>query len=134
MRIVFLSSIRIFCVDVDSYNIISQGDILCKRGGARSGVISEFRCRKALILCVSFSSRLYASFVWMWTPITSFPSEICSPLTGGARSGVNSDLRCRKDLIFCVTCSSRPYASFEWMWTVITSFTQGDMLSTNSVS
>ena len=38
MGIVLLSSIRIFLVDVDSYNIISQGDILCtKRGSGKRG-------------------------------------------------------------------------------------------------
>ena len=60
----------------------------------------------------------------MWTAITWFSKEICSPLTGGPSGGGNSEVRCHRDLILCGTCFSSPYASFEWMWTPITWFSR----------
>ena len=60
----------------------------------------------------------------MWTPITWFSREICSPLTGGPNGGRNSEVRCHRALILCGACFSRPYASFEWMWTLITWFSR----------
>ena len=82
------------------------------------------RCHRALILCGAYSSRPYASFEWMWTPITWFYREISSPLTGGPNGGRNSEVRCHRALILCGACSFRPYASFEWMWTLITWFSR----------
>ena len=131
---VFLPSIRIFWVDVDSYNMVSREICSPLTGGPNGGRNSEVRCHRALILCGACSSRPYASFEWMWTPITWFSREICSPLTGGPNGGRNSEVRCHRVLILCGACSSRPYASFEWMWTPITWFFQGDMVSSNRLT
>ena len=60
----------------------------------------------------------------MWTPITWFSRQICSPQTGGPSGGGNSEMRCLRDLILCGACSSRPYAYFDWMWTPITLFSR----------
>ena len=68
------------------------------------------------------SSRQYAYFEWMWTPIALFSREICSPQTGGPSGGGNSEVRCHRALIVYGACFSSPYASFEWMWTNITLF------------
>ena len=93
--------------------------------GGPSGVRnSEVRSHRALILCEACSSRPYASFKWMWTPITRFYREICSPLTGGPSGVRNSEVRFHRVLIFCGACSSRPNASFMWMWTPITWFSR----------
>ena len=78
------------------------------------------RCHRALISCGTCFSSSYASFGWMWTPITWFPREICCPLTGGPSSGGSSEVRCHRALILCGACFSSPYACFEWMWTLIT--------------
>ena len=82
------------------------------------------RCLRDLILCGACSSRPYAYFDWMWTPITLFSRDICSPLTGGPSGGRNSEVRCHRALILCGTYFSSPYASFEWMWTNITWFSR----------
>ena len=82
------------------------------------------RCLRDLILCGACSSRPYAYFEWMWTPITWFSRKICSPQTGGPSGGGNSEMRCHRALSLCGACSSRPYASFEWMWTNITWFSR----------
>ena len=60
----------------------------------------------------------------MWTPITWFSREICSPLTDGPSGGGNSEVRCHRVLMLCGLCFSSPYASFEWMWTNITWFSK----------
>ena len=83
---------------------------------------SEVRCHRALIVCGACFSSPYASFKWMWTPITRFYREICSPLTGGPSGVRNSEVRSHRALNLCGACSSRPYASFKWMWTPITRF------------
>ena len=70
------------------------------------------RSHGALILSKSCSSRPYASFEWMWTPITWFPGEISSPLTGGPSGGRDSEMRGNFALIMCTSCSPSPYASF----------------------
>ena len=80
--------------DVDSYNMVFQGDMLSSNRGTYGGRNSEVRCHRALILCEACSSRPYASFEWMWTPITWFSREICSPLTGGPMSAVTQKSRC----------------------------------------
>ena len=51
MRSVFLSSIRIFYVDVDPYNMVFQGDMLSSNRGPSGGGNSEVRCHRALIVC-----------------------------------------------------------------------------------
>ena len=89
-----------------------------------AAVPQKLRCHRVLILCGTCSSRPYASFEWMWTLITWFFGEICSPLTGGPSVGRNSEVRCHRALILPGACSSRPYASFEWMWTPITWFSR----------
>ena len=87
-----------------------------------AAVPQKLRCHRVAILCGTCSSRPYASFEWMWTPISWFSREICSPLTGGPNGGRSLEVRCHRVLILCGACSSRPYASFEWMWTFITRF------------
>ena len=61
--------------------MVFQGDILSSNRRPSGGVNSEVRCHRALILCGACSSRPYASFEWVWTPVTWFSREICSPLT-----------------------------------------------------
>ena len=72
------------------------------------------------MLCGLCFSSPCASFEWMWTNITWFSRETCSPLTGGHSGGRNSEVRCHRALILCGLCISSPFASFEWMWTLIT--------------
>ena len=67
---VFLSSKRIFYVDVDPYNMVFQGDMLSSNRRPSGGGNSEVRCHRALIVCGACFSSPYASFEWMWTPIT----------------------------------------------------------------
>ena len=76
---------------MDSYNIIFEEICSPLTGGASGGRNSEFWCRRAQILCASCSSRPYASFVWMWTPITSFPREISSAKEGEPEAGLSQN-------------------------------------------
>ena len=43
-----------------------------------TGGNSEVRCHRALIVCGACFSSPYASFEWMWTPITCFSSFLLS--------------------------------------------------------
>ena len=80
--------------------MVFQGDMLSSNRRPSGGVNSEVRCHRALIVCGACFSSPYASFKWMWTPITKFYREICSPLTGRPSGVRNSEVRCHRVLIF----------------------------------
>ena len=62
MRIVFLSSMSIFRVDVELFNMVSRKICSPLTGGPSGGRDSEMRGNLALIMCTSCSPSPYASF------------------------------------------------------------------------
>ena len=81
-----------------------------------AAVTQSYGRHRALILCESVFLPPYASFEWMWTPITWFSREICSPLTEGPMTAVPQSYGRHRALIMR-SVFLPVYASFEWMWT-----------------